>query len=172
MRKTKTPDAKAESEHRGLSPADVRGPRSWFEEMDVWFDDFRREFEGRFWGPLARWGQQATFGTRAPLVDLADAGREFLVKAELPGVSKEDLDIRVTEDGIEVNAAMHRDKEESEKGYYYRERSYRSFHRALAFPEKVLPDQAEAALKDGILEVRVPKKEPTAKQEPVRVRVD
>jgi len=111
-------------------------------------------------------------GAGAGLADLLDEGREFVVKAELPGVSKEDLDIRVTEDGIELEAQTHVETEAREKEYYYRERADRAFHRALSFPDTVVPGEARATLKDGVLEVRVPRKEPAHRQEPVKVRVE
>src|SRR5438034_10167765 len=68
----------------------------WFEDMDRWFDNVRRTFEDRFWGgPLARWtGSDAP--VREPLVDLIDKGSEYVVRAEVPGVSKEDVDLTVT----------------------------------------------------------------------------
>ena len=76
----------------------------WFEDMDRWFDNVRRTFEDRFWGgPLARWtGSDAP--VREPLVDLIDKGSEYVVRAEVPGVSKEDVDLTVTQDGIEIRA--------------------------------------------------------------------
>jgi len=171
LRKTKDTDladrTKERESDRALAP---RSPFTWFEEMSRWFDAFRRDFEDRFWGPV--WPTETRLRVRRPLVDLADMGREFVVRAELPGVNKEDLDIRVAQDGIELKAETSQEKEETEKDYYFRERSYSSFHRTLAFPEEVLADQAEAKLKDGVLEVRVPKKEPTPKREAVKVRVE
>lgn len=173
LRKTKDTELPAKSEE--TTPSRVlarRDPDTWFEEMNRWFDDFRRDFEDRFWGPLWPATPEMRMRVRQPLVDLADMGREFVVRAELPGVNREDLDIRVTEDGIELKAESETQKDEKEKDYYYRERSYASFHRVLPFPEEVLADRAEAKLKDGVLEIRVPKKEPTAKREAVRVRVE
>lgn len=160
-----------------LAPADERrtrmlSPYSWFEEMDRWFEDFRREFESHFWDPLALRGSSTALRTRAPALDLADTGREFVVTAELPGVGKEDVDIQVDADGIEIRAETRGEKEEKEKGYYRRDRTYSAFHRVLPFPAEVIADQAEARLKDGLLEVRVPKKEATPTREPVKVRVE
>ncbi len=109
---------------------------------------------------------------QAPRVDLIDTGREYLVRADLPGVSKDDVELRATPDGIEIKAESKRQREEKEKGYYYRERSYSALQRTLPFPEEVLPDQAEASLKDGLLEVRIPKREPTPEKKPVKVRVE
>ncbi len=169
LRKSKGTDLTPKREERSLRRAgEARGPFGWFEEMDRWFDEFRREFEDRFWAPLAPEGETRL---RAPLVDLVDAGPEFVVTAELPGVTKDDVDIQVTPESIEVRAESRQVTEEKEKDYFFRERKYRAFHRTLPFPAETLPDRAEAILKDGVLEVRVPKKEPTPKREPVKVRV-
>lgn len=173
-RKTRTsePDSKAE-EHTIQREKDARRPFAWLDDVDRWFEDFRKDFDSRFWTPwvVAPWERRKGTGLRQPLTDLVDDGREFVVKAELPGVTKDDLDISLTEDSIELRAEVHRDIEEKERDYYYRERVSNRYHRVLPFPEAVLPDQAEATLKDGVLEVRVPKKQPTSKREPVKVRV-
>ncbi len=172
MRKTKKTDLA--SKHGENAPERALAPRGsdWFAEMDRWFDDLRNEFEQRFWGPVAPFGREGALAARQPLVDLVDDGRAFVLTAELPGVKKEDLDIRVTPEGIEIGAETNREREETGKDYAYRERSYASFRRTLPFPEAVLADQAEAKLTDGVLEVRLPKKEPTPRREPVKVRVE
>src|SRR3989449_8222625 len=147
-------------------------PVAWLDDMDRWFDNFRRSLEDRFGGgPLARW-TDSDVRVREPLVDLIDKGSEFVVRAELPGVSKEDVDLTVTADGIEIRAETNRSREEHEKNYQYRERTYQALHRVLSFPEEVKADLAAATLKDGVLEVRVPKKEPTPEPKPVKVPVE
>src|SRR5213595_1553582 len=143
-RKTKTNAAAKET-----SLAKTTSPFAWFDEVDRWFDSFRRSFEDRFWGgSLARvTGPDAA--VREPLVDLIDQGSEFVVRAELPGVAKEDVDVTVTADGVEIQARTDRSREEKEKGYTYQERTYRAFERTLSFPEAVKADLAAATLKDG-----------------------
>jgi HSP20 family protein len=150
----------------------IESPLAWFDEVDRWFDSFRRSFEGRFWGsPFARL-RGSDLEVREPLVDLIDKGSEFVVRAELPGVAKEDVDVTVTADGIEIRARTDRSREEKEKGYTYQERTYRAFERTPAFPEAVKADLAAATLKDGVLEVRVPKVAPTPESKPVKVPVE
>src|SRR5438445_568190 len=68
--------------------------------------------------------------------------------------------------------SVPRSREEKEKNYYYQERTYQALQRALKFPAEVKADLAAANLKDGVLEVRVPKKEPTAEPKPVKVPVE
>ncbi len=172
MRKSKTTDLASTTDERTDERAVLpRTASDWFTEMDRWFDDLRSEFERKFWGPIAPFGREGVLATRQPPVDLADNGREFVLRAELPGVKKEDLDVQVTPDGIEIGAETRAEQEESGKDYAYRERSYSSFRRVLPFPEEVLADRVEAKLTDSVLEVRLPKKEPTPKRAPVKVRV-
>lgn len=150
----------------------IPSPFAWFDEMDRWFDSFRRNFEGRLWGgPLARWSDDDG-RVRQPAVDVIDQGSEFVVRAELPGVSKEDVDLTVSPEGIEIRAQTNRSREEKDRSYYYQERTYQAFQRALTFPAEVKADLAAASLRDGVLEVRVPKKEPTPEAKPVKVPVE
>lgn len=144
----------------------------WFTDVDRWFDDLRGEFEQRFWGPVAPFGRDGLVAARQPLVDLADNGREFILTAELPGVKGEDLDIQVTSEGIEIGAETQKETRGTRNDYAYRERTHSSFRRLLPFPEEVLPERVASKLTDGVLEVRLPKKEPTPKREPVKVRVE
>jgi HSP20 family protein len=145
-------------------------PKSLWDEFDRIFANFRTGLEDFFprFGGLSTW---AGGGTRAALVDVRDNGRDFVVQAELPGVQKEDLDIDVTPEGLEIKAQRRREQEEKEQGYYYRERAYDSWYRRLQFPAEVLPDKTEAELRDGVLTVTVPKKEPTPEKKPRKVRV-
>lgn len=170
MRKTKSRELAKKNEPTPAETIDVRRHTSLFDEWDHWFDSLRKEFESRFWGPALTQGP--TTLSRSPLVDLADTGKDFVLTAELPGVEKEHLDVRVSSDGLEIRAESQRERKENERDYFYQERAYSAFERALPFPEEVLPDQADAKLKDGVLEVRVPKKVPTTPREPVKVPVN
>jgi len=158
-------------EETSLARPMTDSPLTWFDEMDRWFDEFRRGVEERFWGPLARWGESG-LRVRQPLVDLIDEGSEFVVRAEIPGVAKEDIDLNLTPHGIEIRAKTERSREEKDKEYYFQERSYQALGRFLSFPEEVKAELEAATLEDGVLEVRVPKKEPTQPSKPVKVRVD
>lgn len=142
----------------GLVPSDYWGP-SWMnpmavmKDMDRLFEDFRSEWENAFMYPR----NTAIDIVRQPLVDLADNGKEYVVKAELPGVSKEDLNIEVSDNSIEISAESKEEKKEEKKGYIRRERRYASFYRSVPLPEDVLPDKASAELKEGVLTVTLPK---------------
>lgn len=133
-------------------------------------EDFDRMFENFFWAPgfahLVPWT-----GARHALADVKDTGTEIVVSAELPGVSKEDLDIEVTEDGVEIRAEGRQEREETDEGFVYRERGYARWYRRLPFPAEVVPEKADAELRDGVLEVRVPKRAPSPERKARKVPV-
>ena len=94
-------------------------------------------------------------------IDIIDTGKEFKVVAEMPGVSKNDIDVSITDNNISICGEMKTEIEDKNKDYVRHERSYSTLCRSMAFPQEVNPDKAEATLKDGILEVKVAKKTPT-----------
>ncbi len=144
----------------------------WFAGIDEWFDGMRREFE-RTWGlrPGRFLGSGDLPAVRVPALDVRDEGADLVVTADLPGVRKEDLEIQVTEDGLEIGAQTRSDREEKDGMYVYRERTASSFRRTVALPVQVSADKVVADLKDGVLEVRLPKQDPTPRAKPVKVKV-
>jgi len=151
----------------GLVPRDYWGPTmlspmSIMNDMDRIFDDFRSEWERAFLAHRAF----ATELTRQPLIDLADNGKEYLLKAEIPGINREDLNIEVGENEIEISGETKSEEKEEDmaRGYIRRERRYSKFYRALPLPDSVLKDKAEAELKDGVLTVKIPKAAPPEKK--------
>ena len=92
-----------------------------------------------------------------PRVDIVERDDELVVKAELPGVDKKDLDVSVTENAVTIKGSTsHEEKEE--KGDYYRcEISSGAYSRTLALPSDVEADKAKANFKDGVLELTLPK---------------
>ncbi len=147
-------------------------PWRLFDDFDRIFRDFQLGTED-FFHPrrqTALLPRDGTGGRRA-LVDLKDTGKEFVLQAELPGVAKEDLDIEVTKEGVELRAETKQEREEKEEGYYLKERSYRSWHRWVPFPNEVLPDKVEAELEEGVLTLRAPKKEASTEGEGRKVPV-
>lgn len=137
---------------RALSP---------FEEMDRMFDKL---FQSGWLGPLRRefpsWSElTAPFEGRMPRVDVIDRDAEIVVKAEVPGVKKEDLEVSVTDNTLTIKGSTHREEKE-EKGEYYRcEISRGSFARAVSLPDNIDSSKVKANFKDGILELIMPKLE-------------
>jgi HSP20 family protein len=95
----------------------------------------------------------------APL-DFLDEGDHYNIHAELPGVTKENVDVQINRDGMTIRAKKETEKEDKKKNYLHRERVYSAFERAVSFPEEVDPAKAEGKMNNGILELKIPKKEP------------
>jgi HSP20 family protein len=99
-----------------------------------------------------------------PLADVKETDEEVVVTMDLPGMDKGDVEISVTEDALEVKAERKTEKEEKEEEFYKKERTFARFERSLKLPAEVKADDAKASLKDGVLEVRLPKVEVTARK--------
>ncbi len=113
--------------------------------MDRFFDNYIT----RGWFQPFRWLKQAC-------VDVIDKDTEIIVKAELPGVEKKDLDISVTKNSVTIRPT--RQEETEEKGdYYHSEISQASYQRTLMLPSEVFEGKANAKFKDGILKITLPK---------------
>jgi len=142
-----------------LQKAEPKRALSPFEEMDRMFEDYF----SRGWMRPFRWewpslGEMAKpFEGKMPKVDVIDRDDEVVVKAELPGVEKKDLDVSVTETSVTIKGTTsHEEKEE--KGDYYRcEISRGAYARTVALPSYVDADKAKASFKDGVLELKLPK---------------
>lgn len=106
--------------------------------------------------PLAFFGRATS-----PRVDVYQTEKEVMVKAEIPGVSKEDLNVYVDENSIRLAGQIKRDQEFNNENMYRTERFYGSFSRTIPLPVEVKTEQAKAEYKDGILSITVPKVEPT-----------
>ena len=91
-------------------------------------------------------------------VEMSDKGRDYEVKAELPGVKKEDLDIDIDKNYIVINAKKEEEKTEDEQSYKKSEFRYGEFSRTVYFPEEIDVDKTEAKLEHGVLKIHAPKK--------------
>jgi len=98
---------------------------------------------------------------RTPVTDLYETEKSVIATMELPGVNKEDIELNVTNDRIEVKVEQKAEAEEEdkEKGYYRYESRCKSFYRSLPLPTEVEADKAQATYKDGVLRIEIPKKE-------------
>jgi len=139
------------------------------------FDEIRRlhEYIDKMFSDIFARGRAAgPVVTRAPLIDLVDEGDKFRIVADIPGIDKEDLDVRVTEDTVIIRAESRADREERGRNYYLRERGSTSYYRVITLPEPVVPEKAEASYKNGILEIVLPKRAPERNEgEGFRVKI-
>ena len=106
-----------------------------------------------------------------PWVEIFEDKGDVVVKAELPGIKKEDLDITLTEDTITIAGEKKEEEETKKKDYYRWECSYGSFCRSFTLLSAVQTNKVKTKMKDGVLEVRIPKTEEAKKKE-VKVKVE
>jgi HSP20 family molecular chaperone IbpA len=108
---------------------------------------------------------------RFPAVDLVDNGDHYTVTAELPGFTKESVDIQINRDELQIGVQKKVESEEKRKNYMHRERAYSAFGRTITFPEEVVPSKCEGEMKDGVLELKIPKREPKPEEKMTRVKL-
>ncbi|HOJ50765.1 MAG TPA: Hsp20/alpha crystallin family protein [Spirochaetota bacterium] len=93
-----------------------------------------------------------------PLVDIHDDEKNVYIKAEIPGVKKEDIEVTIKDNVLTIKGEKKEEKEEKDKKKYVKECVYGSFERTFVVPE-VDADKAKAEFKDGVLNITIPKKE-------------
>lgn len=131
-----------------------------FEEMERMFDGvFGRSWPRGFMRPHEiDWGDTvAPFEGRSPKVDVINRDKEIVVKAELPGVNKENLEVSLSDTTLTLRATSKYEDTEEKGEYYRRELSQGEFVRTLKLPAEVDGAKAKASFKDGILELIAPK---------------
>jgi HSP20 family protein len=146
--KSKKRDIERVTPSRAVSP---------LEEMERWLDEsFPRAWMHRFGWPS--WGELIRPIERfAPRVNVLDRDDEIVVRAEVPGVEKDDQEVSVTESSVSIKGSKkHEEKEE--KGDYYRcEIATGTFARTITLPSAIDSEKVEASFKDGVLELKLPK---------------
>jgi HSP20 family protein len=139
-----------------------------FDDFDQWFDEIRRNwmhplFFGRNWPEAG-----SVFGGRVPRVDVIDRDDEVCVRAELPGVTKDNLDVSLQESVLTIRATTQKEEREEKGLFHRREMSRGEFQRTLRLPGPVQSDQVKATFKDGVLELILPKA-PGFKRQSIKV---
>ena len=102
-------------------------------------------------------------GLWSPRLESFQKGDRLIVRAELPGVKKDDVQVDISDDVLTIHGDRHEERQEEREGYYHSELEYGHFHRAISLPEGVITETAQASFKDGVLEVsmQVPPAEAT-----------
>ena len=149
-----------------LAPYSSKESQRDFERM---MERFQNEFDDFLETPM-RWSHDMRWRhgfpimpfkeTTVPSVDLEDRGKDFRLTVDLPGFSKENVEIEVTDDSVVIQAKKAVEEEEKKRNYIRRERSAQTFYRKVPLPKEVKSGEAKANLNNGILEVTLPKKEP------------
>lgn len=142
-----------------------------FEEMDRLFDAFSHRSWLRPWRfewPALPQALSA-FDGRFPKVDIIDDETEIVVRAEVPGVDKKDIDISVGEDSVTIKGSTRREEKETKGDYYRHELVSGAFARTVGLPATVDGTKAKAEFKDGMIELTLPKLE-KAKRHSVKIQ--
>ncbi len=146
----------------------ARPPRRarWAGELAPIFEDFERSFRWpRLWGP-ARWLTEPAI--RMPAVDVYEKDNEVVVKAEIPGMSKEDIQVNLANSTLTISGEKKTEEEIKDQDYYRCERSFGSFTRSIELPAPVKTEGTTATFKDGLLEIHLPRAE-AAKRKLIKV---
>jgi HSP20 family protein len=109
-------------------------------------------------------GEMKTLDTLSPMMDVQEKDTEIVVKADMPGVDKKDVEIDIKNNMLYINANTHRETEEEKEGYVMRERAFSRFARTFSLPANVIAGGAKAKLEDGVLTINIPKAEIEEKQ--------
>jgi HSP20 family protein len=132
-----------------------RLPRPVFGDVERLFD----EFFGRRWPRPLAWERSLAELPSVPSVDVIDRDDEVVVRAEVPGYRKEDIEVSVSDSSLTIKGEM-KTEEKEEKGDYYRcEISRGAFSRTVSLPAPVDDAKAKASMKDGVIELTLPKLE-------------
>jgi len=120
--------------------------RRFADQMDRMLEDFG-------FPSMERFGRSSGMEMFSPQVEMFERDRKLVVRADLPGMTKDDVKVEVTDDAIVIDGERKYEHEENEEGIYRSERSYGRFHREIPLPEGVKTDNATANFKNGVLEV-------------------
>lgn len=110
-------------------------------------------------GPASIW---------APEIDVSENSEEFVVKADIPGISEKDLSVTLSGDNLIIKGERKEEKEEKGKHFHRVERRYGSFQRSIPIPVAVDPDKIKAEYSNGVLEIHLPK---TAEAKPKEIKI-
>ncbi len=128
-------------------------------ELNSLQSEVNRLFNSFFDVPSTSAGNGATLRRWVPAMDLVETDDHFVLRADLPGLSEEDVSIELEDRVLTISGERKSEHEDRREGYYRVERAFGSFSRALTLPEGVDPDAVEAHFDRGVLEVRIPKPE-------------
>jgi len=129
----------------------------WRERKEL--DLFRREIDSLFDRFFEGWPFEALKGDGGwiPSIDLSETNKEYIVRAEIPGVDPKDFDISLNNNVLTIKGERKHEKETKEEDFHRIERSYGSFTRSIQLPGEVDEDKVKANYKNGVLEIILPK---------------
>ena len=169
--------------HHNLKSNTKRRESPLSNKIDDIFENFKKDLETTFvpfQNSIFDWRFPSSsfpryfedFESKVPLCNMIDKGDKYELQLEVPGINRENIDIKATENSIEISGDQKDEKtKQKDENYVYNERSYRSIHRIIPFDQEIKPNEIDASMKDGILNILVPKKVPKEKKDSVKVNV-
>ncbi|MDX1373832.1 MAG: Hsp20/alpha crystallin family protein, partial [Nitrososphaeraceae archaeon] len=103
--------------------------------------------------------------TRVPLCDIVDNGDKYTISLEIPGIQKDKIELKATEEYLTISGVDEKKNEKEEENYVLKERTYKSFSRKIPFSENIIPNKVDATVENGILKIEIPKQKPTSVEE-------
>ena len=125
-----------------------------FREMMSLRSMMERMFDGNGFGRHSDWTEQVNWGLA---LDVAESGDAFVVKASLPGMNPDDLEVTFNNNILTIQGEVKEEHESDEKRYHLRERRYGSFSRSISLPSTINADAIDASYQDGVLTLTLPK---------------
>jgi HSP20 family protein len=131
--------------------------RRFTKDMERLFEDFQRiSFPNFFTTDFAPFRTGLEKGEWMPQVEVVQNNGKLTVCADLPGLTKDDVKVEITDDFLTISGERKEEKEEKREGFYRSERSYGSFYRQIPLPEGAKTENAVATFANGVLEITIP----------------
>ena len=146
-------------EERRLARPDAVSGASPFRAFQRFADEIDRMFDdviGRRWAGIPPWRERTTADVWAPQIEVFQKDNELVLRADLPGMKRDDVAVDITEDAVTIQGERRHESEEDREGFYRSERVYGSFYRMIPLPEGAITEQAKANFRDGVLEITMP----------------
>ena len=140
------------------------GPWDPFEEIRRTQDRLNELFD-----EISPGTELSTDNVMAPLIDVEENENNVVVTADIPGINKEDIDISINDDMLQITGKCQTESEEKNENYIHRERAYSMFSRAVKLPASVQEDGATAKLENGVLKVALPKSQIEDKEKKILI---
>lgn len=142
-----TPRRESQMPQRIMSP---------FDEMERMFENF---LPSGWLRPMRTpmWGGELAPGAKIPPVDIIDRDEEIVLRAEMPGIDKDSIDVSLSDNSVTLRGSSRHEEKESDEHYYRSEISRGAFSRTVTLPADVDGDKAKATFKEGVLELTMPK---------------
>ena len=145
------------NEKKELVKKEAKRPASLFDEMTSLFDRFPSHPFSMMNHPMWAGSAFPKMADITPSVDIFEEDDTIVVKADIPGISKKDLNVSIDENILTLSGEKKQEEKVNKKNYHRVERSYGSFSRSFQLPGNIDRDKVKASFEDGVLKIRIPK---------------